>query len=452
MAKPQPPKPTDSAALATNGRNMTAQPTSGKSIVINDITVSQLFRGNQDIQRWYNAIRTAENISHPIRRELLQTYADISIDLHLTAMVEKRVRAVKTAPFIWKDLENDVLKENLNSLWWNDMLELIQSWIFWGPTLLEFIFEDGLITETVLIPRQNVRPELGIISIDGFSNDGISYRQGLYKNHIIELGKKNDLGLFANLAPYVLMKRQNLSDFSRYNEMFGMPLRVYEYDSSQPGARDTVTRQAKEYGTAAYIVIPKGMGNVSFPEANQTSSASAYDKLHSILNDEITIGVLGQLLTTSNGKSSGQALGQVHKAVEQEMNLADKLHAEYYINYKLRKDILIPNGYPMEKITGRFKELDELPKELRANMWVALANAGVEIAEEDFHEEFDIPMPNGRPIVAIKNQTQQTKGQDPNDLHNTNPNTNGNRKAAKNATKKNRGTPDKLSNGTWRFR
>ncbi|HND86337.1 MAG TPA: DUF935 family protein, partial [Pseudobdellovibrionaceae bacterium] len=161
---------------------------------------------------------------------------------------------------------------------------------------------------------------------------------------------------------------------------------------------------------------------------------------------------LGQLLTTSNGKSSGQALGQVHKAVEQEMNLADKLHAEYYINYKLRKDILIPNGYPMEKITGRFKELDELPKELRANMWVALANAGVEIAEEDFHEEFDIPMPNGRPIVAIKNQTQQTKGQDPNDLHNTNPNTNGNRKAAKNATKKNRGTPDKLSNGTWRFR
>ena len=451
MAKKNSPASTPSAP-AKGKPNATSQPASGNSIIINDITVSQLFRGNQDIQRWYTALRNAENIYYPIRRELLQTYLDVSIDLHLTSCMDKRIRAVKTAPFVWKDLTNEVITENMQGLWWNDMLELIQSRIFWGPTLMEFIFEDGLISETILVPRQNVRPEFGIISKDGFSNDGFSYREGLYKNHILEVGKKTELGLLANLAPYVLMKRQNLSDFSRYNEMFGMPLRVYEYDPSMPGARAEVSQQAKEYGTAAYIVLPKGMGNVTFPEANQSSSSSAYDKLHSILNDEITIGVLGQVLTTSGtAKSSGQALGQVHKAVEQEMNLADKLYAEYYINYKLRKDILIPNGYPLQNITGRFKELDELPKEIRANMWVALLNAGVEIAEEDWHTEFDIPAPNGRPLTIVNkpinpaDPAQQAEGEDPTDPQNPNPKTNGKGKQAAQQTKEKKGNANGLS-------
>lgn len=414
------------------------KPANVTTVVVQDITVAQLYRGNQDVQSWYEAVRAAESLMFPNRRPLYQTFLDASIDLHYDAMASKRIRALKTTPFIWQGLENDKIKENLSSPWWSEFMRLIQSRIFEGTTLAEFSDDqDGLIGDVNLVPRQNVKPERGIISLDGFSYDGIRYREGIYKNYILQIGKSNELGLLTKIAPYILLKRQNFSDFARFNEMFGMPLRVYEYDPLKPGARVEVEKSAKLYGSAAYVIIPKGFAGVEFKESTSKSGTTSYDTFHKILNDEITIGILGQTLTTgtAGGKQGGsQALGRVHQDVEEEINIEDRIFASYIINYEFKKNILIPRGYPMENIKGEFKQIDELPKETRANMWIALANAGVEIAEEDFHTEFGVPMPDGRPVVVIQkpfnpaDPAQQAEGEDPNDPDNPNSKTNGNQK------------------------
>jgi SPP1 gp7 family putative phage head morphogenesis protein len=373
----------------------------GQGIVINEITVAQVTRGNQDVQSWFQAIKAAESTRMPNRKSLYNTYTDVAIDLHLKSVMDKRVRAVKTTPFEWAGLDNEVIIDNFKSPWFSELLGLIQSRIFWGTTLTEITLgEDGLIGDVNLIPRQNVKPEKGIISKDGYSDEGIRYREGIYVNYILEIGKPNELGLIANIAPYILMKRSNLSDFSRYNEMFGMPLRVYEYDPLKPGARDEVTKQAKEYGSAAYIVLPKGAGNVSFHDSVKQSTAYAYDKLHEMLNNEITIGVLGQLLTTGGEGGGSYELGKVHKAVEAAINLEDRLTAEYIINYPFKKNILIPHGYPLEGISGAFKTADEIAKEKKLDIWVKLLQSGAPIAEEDFYKEFGIEPPGSRPVVV----------------------------------------------------
>ncbi|MFN8689400.1 MAG: DUF935 family protein, partial [Cyclobacteriaceae bacterium] len=191
-----------------------------------------------------------------------------------------------------------------------EFLHRLQERIFWGTTLVEFMLgSDGLIGDVQLVPRQNVKPERGLISKDGVSDAGILYREGIYVNYILQIGRKNDLGLLANIAPYVLMKRQNLADFTRYNEMFGMPLRIYEYDQNKPQGRDVAKRSAEEYGSAAYIIVPKGFADVRFEDSVKQSTAYAYDKLHEILNNEITIGVLGQLLTTGGEGGGSYELG-----------------------------------------------------------------------------------------------------------------------------------------------
>lgn len=372
-----------------------------QSIIINDITVAQLTRGNQDVQSWIQAVKAAENSIVPHRKQLYNTFLDVSIDLHLDSVMQKRIRAVKTTPFEWLEFDNEVIKENFRSPWFAELLSIIQNRIFYGTTLAEFVFgADELITDVLMVPRQNVKPELGIITKDGVSLSGINYREGIYPYYILQIGRNNDLGLLTKLAPYVLMKRVNLADFMRYNEMFGMPLRVYEYDPNKPGAKTQMERQAEEYGSAAYIVIPKGFGQVTFPESTKQSSAYAFDKAHEILNNEITIGVLGQLLTTGGEGGGSYSLGQVHASVESAINMEDRLMAEYVINYPFKNNILIPHGYPLEGVRGQFRMAEEISKENKLKLWVELYKSGAPIAEEDFYREFGIEPPGSRPVVA----------------------------------------------------
>jgi SPP1 gp7 family putative phage head morphogenesis protein len=395
MAKKNEPKPV-SSNRKPNNENL-AQIT----VVNQPVTVGIVERGNQSVQKWISAVKQAENLMFPQRRELYVNYLDITIDGHLRSMIEKRVRAVKTTPFEWSGLENDKLIENFGSGWFHECIDLIMSRKFWGPTLIEHsLGPDGLVAAAELIPRQNVKPEKGLISIDGYSDSGFPYREGELVNYILEVGKPRELGLLANLGPYVLMKRNNLSDFARYNEMFGIDMRVYEYEPTKPTARAEMEKQAKDQGSAAYIIIPKGGGQVTFPTSNKQSSAYAFDKFHAIMNEEITICVLGQTLTTSVGDSGSRALGDVQMSVEKAINLEDRLEVEMIVNYKLRPNILIPHGYELQNIKGKFKTADEISREKKLELWIKLYESGAPIAEEDFYKEFGIQPPGSRVVVA----------------------------------------------------
>lgn len=388
-----------------------------KTIVIQDITIAQLNRGNQTVQTWISNVKAAENPLMPMRRMLYDTFLDVTIDLHLDSVMDKRIRAVKTTEFEWMGLDNDLIIKNFKSPWFAELLQRIQERIFWGTTLVEIQLStfDGLIADVEMIPRQNVMPEIGIISKDGYSEDGFRYREGIYPNYILEIGRKNDLGKLTKIAPYVLLKRQNLADFSRYNEMFGMPLRVYEYDPLKPGARAEAEKSAKDYGSAAYIVIPKGYAGVTFQDSVKQSTAYAYDKLHEILNNEITIGVLGQQLTTIGEGGGSRALGDVHKSVEAAVNLEDRLTAEYIINYPFKNNILIPHGYPLQDFEGKFKSSDEIAKEKKLEIWIKLFESGAPIAEEDFYKEFGIEPPGNRPVVVSQNGSPTLPPPEPGD-------------------------------------
>lgn len=378
-----------------------------QSIIIQQITVGQLNRGSQTIQTWYNNLRSAESSRNPNRRQLLNTYLDVSIDLHLRSVMDKRTRAVKTTPFEWTGLENEEIIRNFKAPWFIDLLEIIMSRKFYGHTLCEFgIGADGLIDRADLIPRQNVKPDKGIISLDGNSDNGPGFREQPYSNYILEIGKPDELGLLASIAPYVLMKRDNMADFARYNEMFGIPLRWYEYDPNDPTARQKVTEAAEQQGSAAYVVVPKGT-SVNFVESVKQATAYAFDKFHEIMNNEITIGVLGQLLTTGGEGGGSYELGKVHQAVERGINLEDRLTAEYIINYPFKNNILLPHGYPLEAFTGYFVMTEELSMEKKAEVYLKIAER-FPIDPKFLYDEFGIPEPTPEAVSTWERYRSQS--------------------------------------------
>lgn len=373
-------------------------------IVINQITIGQLNRGNQDIQSWISNVKSAEKVHNPNRKPLLETYLDAEIDGYLSALMDKRIRAVKTTEFFWEDLEDERIIHNFLAPWFFEALDLMMSSVFYGTTLIEFSDEeDGLIGKANMIPRQHVRPEYGVITKamwgDPNGNDVFRYREAPLISHILEVGKPTDLGLMAKLVPYVLLKRGNLADFTRFNELFGMPLRKYTYNANSPGHREEIMRQADMQGAAAYIVLPEGAG-LELLTSDSTGSNQTYKQLHDILNMEMTISILGQNLTTELGDVGSFSAAQVHKSVEQGLNLEDRLMVEYIINYPFKKNILVPRGYPLQDKRGYFKLSDELPTEKKIDVWQKMAAAGVPIAYADWYDEFGVPHPDDKSIAA----------------------------------------------------
>jgi SPP1 gp7 family putative phage head morphogenesis protein len=385
-------------------RKMAKKAKTENNIVVNHITVGQLLRGNQTINSWISNVKQAERVENPNRIPLLNTYNDIGIDLHLESVEKKRIRAVKTTPFEWEDIDNDLIQQNFRAPWFSELLENIMSYVFKGHAVIEMVTgEVGLIEDVEMIPRQNVMAHKGLITKIAGQNgkEDVAYREGENLNWFLEVGKPRDLGLYAKLVPYVLMKRDNIADYSKFNEMFGQPLRKYEYDPHTPGAREQCVEQAESQGSAAYIVVPTGTGLTLVDGTDKIGSNTTYRDFHKVMNDEITIGVLGQILTTGGSDGGSYALGGVHKAVEEGINLEDRLMTEMILNYPFRRNILIPHGYPLDGVQGAFKLTEELPMAKKADIWLKIEDR-MPVSKEDFYNEFGVPHPDEAAIKDWK--------------------------------------------------
>ncbi|MEO1254975.1 MAG: DUF935 family protein, partial [Bacteroidota bacterium] len=384
-----------SASVQSNQRMVT--------VLNQPIQVGEANRGNKTIKEWLSAVKSAERRINPRRYELIEIYKDIVIDGTLRAVMEKRIRAVSTTPFIWEGLDNDALIDNFASPWFTKMIQQIMSYRFWGSTVIElFQNSDGHFNETKILPRENVIPHQGIVTDHVLGTSGRSYREDPAANWILEIGEPDELGLLANIAPYVLMKRDNLGFWATYNEVFGMPFRVYYYNPNDPSARAKSIEQAKSQGALAWAVLPEDQARVEFLKDGTSSGTSngAYQALLEALNKEITITVLGQTLTTGTDGKGSYALGGIHKAVEEGVNLEDRMWVEYIMNYQFREKAII-HGYPLDGIKGYFQEVERVSSEKKQEMWNAAIEKGLPIAEEDYYNEFGIPHPDSKNTIKL---------------------------------------------------
>lgn len=371
------------------------------SPVFSTLKVATLRMATQDISNWKTAIDSAKNATNPKRKQLLELYESIMLDGHLLSVVNKRIIAItnKKVLFQAKGKEgeiNEAIQDSiLETPWFYDLLKHAMESVAWGHSLIELVPEAGEISRVELIPRINVKPETGIILLDP-SNDknGIYYRddprQGAY---LIEVGGRKDYGLLMSAAQYVIYKRGGFGDWAQFTELFGQPFRVGTYNPFNDSARRDLETALTEMGGAAWAVIPEGAKIDIKDSAGATGRADIFKELINLCDQQLSKIILGQTMTTDNGSSRSQS--EVHKEVEEDINLSDMIHMEYILNWNVKPKLVDLGRSDLKDGRFQFEKTKTLPLEKQIDIAVKVSEK-VPIAEEWWYKTFGIQKPDGK--------------------------------------------------------
>lgn len=364
------------------------------------LDVRQILRQPLDLGKWRNAIRSAESIMVPRRVLLYDLYWDIMLDAHVNAVMAKRIDAVTTAKWQFVDKDEkpvDEVNELLDSLGMADLLKEIMLSIFWGYTMAEceiFKDEDGRWEMLVnQYNRKHMRPEKGIITYDQNGDLGFSIREGRYAYTVLEAGKPRDMGLLISAAQYAILKRNNISDWANFIEIFGQPIMDAEWNGYDEDQRLKLLAALTAMGNSGKLVRPAGT-KVNFLQQQGTATGQLQSTFKDAMNAEISKALLGSTETTEASKSSGYAQSKEHGEQDDKKNETDLDFVRRVLNSRFIK-IMRAFGLPVDG--GKFiipKQKADVPIKDAIGIYDIMANKlGMPIDHDFVYNESGMPKP-----------------------------------------------------------
>lgn len=357
----------------------------------NTIVLTQPKRFGIDISDYTSAVKSAENVDYPRRYKLFDLYSDILMDTHLTCVIEKRKNAVLCSEIEFRKngKPDDEVNEQIASPWFSSLVADILDAKFWGFTLCQF-YKNGEWVNYDLIPRKHADPVRRIILRHQTDITGTSWDE--YPD-LLFVGSEDELGLLAKAAPWVIYKRNTTADWAQFSEVFGMPIQEYIYDTNDDDARQRAINDAANAGSLAVFVHSKETELQLREAGNKTGSADVYERLCERCNNEISKLILGNTLTTESSENGTQALGTVHKKVEDQVAESDRRYVLDVLNYDMT-EIFAAMG--IDTTGGEFCFPD--PKKVDANTKMSILSQlrntfNLPIDDDYLYEEFGIDKP-----------------------------------------------------------
>lgn len=305
------------------------------------VVLTQPKRFGIDIADFTAAVKTFENVDYSLRYKLYDLYADILMDTHLSSVLDKRALAVLSSDIEFRrnGKPDETVNEQIRSPWFRRLIKDVLDAKFWGFTLCQF-YRNGEWTDYDLIPRKHADPVRRLIMCRQTDITGTSWDE--YAD-LLFVGNKDDLGLLAKAAPWVIYKRNTTADWAQFSEIFGMPIREYTYETDDDEARRRTVEDAQGTGSLAVLVHSKDSTLELKESGNKTGSADLYERLCERCNSEISKLILGNTLTTEASNKGTHALGTVHKKVEDNVAQADRRFILDVLNYDMA-DIFLSLG------------------------------------------------------------------------------------------------------------
>lgn len=355
------------------------------------IVLTQPKRFGVDIQDYTTAVRSAENVDFSRRYKLFDLYSDILMDTHLSCVIEKRKNAVLCSEIEFRKngKPDETVNSQIASPWFTKLIADILDAKFWGFTLCQF-FKDGEWVDYDLIPRKHADPVRRIILRHQTDITGTSWDE--YPD-LLFVGTEDGLGLLAKAAPWVIYKRNTTADWAQFSEVFGMPIREYVYETDDDESRQRAINDASEAGSLAVFVHSKDTELLLREAGNKTGSADVYERLCERCNNELSKLILGNTLTTESSENGTQALGTVHKKVEDKVAQSDRRYVLNVLNYDMT-DIFTAMGINTSGGEFCFPE----PKEVDANTKISILTQlkksfDLPVEDDYLYEEFGIDKP-----------------------------------------------------------
>lgn len=307
----------------------------------------------------------------------LQAQAELFADMeekdaHIYSEMHKRKSAILTIDWKIDPPRNASAAEKANAEWLSevaadiidaDFLLALMDGIGFGYSNVEIEWQ---LVERQWLPAalshrpatwfQLARDDQNALRLRDNSADGAAMQSFGWVRHVhrAKSGTVARCGLHRVLAWPYLFKNYAIRDLAELLEIYGIPIRLGKYPSGiGEKEKATLLRAVTELGHAAAGIIPEGM-SIDFQEAASGSHAP-----HLAMNDwaerSVSKAVLGGTLTSqADGKSSTNALGNVHNEVRHDLLASDARQ----IAATITRDLL----YPLLALNRGNVDLRRLPR------------------------------------------------------------------------------------------
>lgn len=354
-------------------------------------------RTRKTIGQWVTAHINAElqringSIIYPIKKPLIDIYEYISIDSHLSSVLQQRKSKVLAEEFAVMDSAgniNEDLTKLLGKQWFSKVQEAIIDAKFYGYSLIEVQeLIDNEIKTVKLIPRGNVVPELKSIVKNPYQVSAGS---------LISIDNRNDsdyyvlidsecLGLLNLCAPIVMMKRLTLSQWAEHGATFGIPPLILKTDNKDQIAKYQADMQRFIQNRNIVIGLEDSLEML---QQSGSDVHNIYSQLISTCNTEISKAVLSGTMTTDDGASRSQ--GEVHERVADQIAQEDRAYMTYAIN-----DVVFPKlislGYKLEGLLFKFITKEKRSFSEKLSTIEKLTQNGFTINPDSVKQYLDLP-------------------------------------------------------------
>lgn len=367
------------------------------------------YRTQQSIDTWRSALTMAESLELPDYFPLYQLFREIELDAHISGLIHQRInrllgsqfRIVNEAgeeqPDAWKMFETS---------WFYKFLELAMESRWWHHSLIQLwdVRENGygvvkLVNRNHVLPR---RAQVVLRQMD--TTSFINYREPQYYDWLVECGDPTDLGLFNRAAPNYLIKKNALREWSKFAQLFGMPIRVGKTSSKLTADMQRMADNLKRMEAAAYGVFQEGE-TIEFIESTKGDAYQVYKELILTPNSELSKLFLGQTMTTDNGSSKSQ--GEVHERVADGIAEADKRFVQFLVNDELIPR-MVKHGFKLAGMRFEWAATKDLTKQMEM---VTKLLPFKNIPNEYIQETFGIPVEDKAALPVAEPQPDKKKNE-----------------------------------------
>ncbi|KOE31965.1 DUF935 domain-containing protein [Aggregatibacter actinomycetemcomitans] len=297
-------------------------------------------------------------------------------DSHLQSELGKRRNAILTVDWqitpppnasAGEQRDAQMIEEILrDAVWLDDCIFDATDAILKGFSCQEIQWEPNLVDGMKLIrevqwrdPAWFMTPqyERNQLRLRDGTADGVELAKFGWITHIAKAktGYLSRIGLVRTLVWAFIYRNYSARDFAEFLEIYGLPLRLGKYpEGATNNEKNTLLRAVMSIGHNAGGIIPRGM-DIEFAKAAE-GNADEFMAMIEWAEKSMSKAILGGTLTTqSDGKTSTNALGNVHNEVRQELRDADLKR----LQATLTRDLV----YPLYVLNSKsFNDVRRIPR------------------------------------------------------------------------------------------
>jgi hypothetical protein len=376
-----------------------------KNSPINYIMEQQKIRVRQDALKLRVARQSCENIFNYNRYLLHNIFRETVEDPNLTAQWTSRKMKTLEKPFKFCNdagEEDEEFTRLFETQWFYDFISHALDSKLWGFTPLEFgplvngEFQPYQVKTQYgiknfnavnVLDRDNVKPELGIITNMPGDTTGVSFDDPKYASYLMMISSDfRDYGILGKAAKYILFKDNALGNWSEWAEVFGMDTRIGKTNSEGLDRQRFITAM-RDLGSNSYGVFQL-TDEIEYIGSNHTDAYQVYLELIKKLDGDVTKLVFGQDVVSNE---TGKLKGTVGENIANMYGDNDARFTTGLVNKKL-KPLMENLGFDWKGLHFKYDTTEKLKLAERSDVDLKITQMGFKIDPEYIEQTYGTPV------------------------------------------------------------